>query len=61
MYCTNLAKKLLFFLYDNKFILFITETDCVYCAVRTEYVYIIQVNVGLYLAVLRRIVAGLSP
>jgi len=61
VYCTNLAKKLLFFLYDNKFILFITETDCVYCAVRTEYVYIIQVNVGLYLAVLRRIVAGLSP
>ena len=43
---------------DNNFILFKTETDCVYCAVRTESVYIIQVNGGLCLDVLRR-TAGL--
>jgi hypothetical protein len=26
----------------------ITETDCVYCAVRTECLYKIEVNVNLY-------------
>ena len=49
----NLA---IIFLYDINFILFVTEADYVYCAVRTE-----SVNVGLCLAVLRRLVAGLSP
>jgi hypothetical protein len=43
------------FLYVINFILFVTETDCVYCAVRTECVNIIQINVGLCLAVLRRV------
>jgi len=35
------------FLYYINFILFIKEKDCVYCAVRTESVNKIQVNVGL--------------
>jgi hypothetical protein len=50
-----------FYLYDINCVLFPTETDCVYCAIRTESVNIVQVNVGLCLAVLRQIVAGLSP
>ena len=31
-------------LYDINWLVFITETQCVYCAVRTGYLYIIQVS-----------------
>jgi hypothetical protein len=27
---------------------FIAETECVYCAVRTEHLYIIHVNLSIY-------------
>jgi hypothetical protein len=33
-----------FFLYSTKSLVFIIVTECVYCAVRTEYLYIIQVS-----------------
>ena len=34
--------------YSFNWLVFITETQCVYCAVRTGYLYIIQVNVSAY-------------
>jgi len=34
-------------LYIINGLVFITETESVYCAVRTEYMYIIQVNLTL--------------
>jgi hypothetical protein len=36
-----------FFLYSIKWLVFITETGCVYCAVRTECLCTIQLNIGL--------------
>jgi hypothetical protein len=53
MYCTDLGerKPAIILLYDINFIIFITETDCVYCAVRTESVSIIKANVGLCLVI----------
>jgi hypothetical protein len=35
-------------LYNINRLVFITETESVYCAVRTESLNIIQVNIGLY-------------
>jgi hypothetical protein len=35
------------FLYSINWLVFITETECVYCAVRTEYLNIHQVNFSL--------------
>jgi len=37
------------FLYNINRLVFITETECVYCAVRTESLNIIQVNLKLLL------------
>jgi hypothetical protein len=39
-------------LYNINWLVFITETECVYCAIHAEYISIIQ---------FRRLVAGLSP
>ena len=33
-------------LYSINWLVFVTETECVYCAVRTGYLYIIQVSFG---------------
>ena len=35
-------------LYNIKWLVFIAETECVYCAVRTGYWYILQVNLSSY-------------
>ena len=35
-------------LYSINWLVFITETKCVYCAVRTEFLYIIYVNFSLW-------------
>ena len=34
-------------LYNIKRLVFITETECVYCAVRTEHLNVIQVSLSL--------------
>jgi hypothetical protein len=34
-------------LYSINWLVFITETECVYCAVRTEYLSIIQILLSL--------------
>jgi hypothetical protein len=34
-------------LYNINWLVFITETECVYCAVRTGYLNVIQVNFSL--------------
>jgi len=31
-------------LYNINWLVFITETECVYCAVRTVYLFVIQIN-----------------
>jgi hypothetical protein len=47
-------------LYRNKWLVFMTETECVYCAVRGESVSIIQVYLGFKGRVIgREIVSGL--
>jgi hypothetical protein len=50
-------------LYSINWLVFITETECVYCAVGTEPLNTIQVNLRLSRAVpwLRRLVGGLLP
>jgi hypothetical protein len=50
-------------LYSINWLVFITETECVYCAVRTECLYMIQVNVSIkkYGPCLRWFEAGLTP
>jgi len=35
-------------LYNVNWLVFITETQCVYCAVRTGSLYIIQVEIKIY-------------
>ena len=35
-------------LYNISWLVFITEKECVYCAVRTGYLYIIQVSFSIY-------------
>jgi hypothetical protein len=34
-------------LYSINWLVCITETECVYCAVRTEYLYVIQLNLSV--------------
>jgi hypothetical protein len=50
-------------LYSINWLVFITEMESVYCAVRTESLTIVQFNFRLSMDVpwLRRLVAGLSP
>jgi hypothetical protein len=36
-------------LYSINWLVFITETECAYCAVRTEYLNIIQANISLWM------------
>ena len=35
-------------LYNINWLVFISETQCVYCAVRTKYFYAVQVNLSFY-------------
>jgi hypothetical protein len=49
-------------LYSINWLVFITETECVYCAVRAESLNIIQVDLSLLVVLwLKLLVAGLSP
>jgi hypothetical protein len=41
-------------LYNINRLVLITQTECVYCAVRTESLYIIQGNLSLYRIILER-------
>jgi hypothetical protein len=45
--CTDPRRNSNCFLYSINWVCFITETDCVYCAVRTEPLNIIWVNFSL--------------
>jgi len=51
------------FLYSINWLVFVTETECVYCAVRTERLTVIHVtfHIELVRPRLRRLIAGLSP
>jgi len=47
--------------YNINWLVFITETECVYCAVRTGYLNLIQVNFLLNIVPwLRQLIAGLT-
>jgi hypothetical protein len=50
-------------LYSINWLVFITETECVYCAARAEYLNIIEVSIACPIGKLwlRRLFAGVSP
>jgi len=43
VFCVDLRTNSYYFLYSINWLVCITETECVYCAVRTGFLYIIQV------------------
>jgi len=44
VFCVDLRTNSDYSLYSINWLVFITQTDCVYCAVRTGYLYIIEVS-----------------
>jgi len=47
LFCTHLKKTTIISLHGVNLLVFITETECVYCAVRTEALNIIRVSFSL--------------
>ena len=52
MFCVDLKTKSDYFLYNINGLVFITNTKCVYCAVRKENLYIIQ-KINRYLMLIK--------
>jgi hypothetical protein len=49
------AKKTIISPYSINWLIFIIETECVYCAVRATYLNTIRVNLGLYRATIQAV------
>jgi hypothetical protein len=44
VFCMDLKQREIISLYTVNRLVFITETECVYCAVRTGYLNVVQIN-----------------